>query len=45
MKKHPIWSLWYNSEYEEVVKRKIEFDQIADVTLSNLQVCIIAVLF
>lgn len=37
VKKGPVWSSWYNSEYAEVVKRKIEFDQISDVTLSNLQ--------
>ncbi|XP_039275959.1 unconventional myosin-Ie [Nilaparvata lugens] len=30
-------NLWSQSEYIEVVKRKIEFDQIADVTMSSQQ--------
>lgn len=33
-----IFSSWQDAEYSEVVKRKIEFEEIADVTLSNLQV-------
>lgn len=34
-KKHNLWS---SSDYIEVVKRKIEFDLIADITVSSLQV-------
>ncbi|RZF44012.1 hypothetical protein LSTR_LSTR007284 [Laodelphax striatellus] len=30
-------NLWSQSEYIEVVKRRIEFDQIADITLSSQQ--------
>lgn len=37
-KKHNLWNA---SEYIEVIKRRIVFDQIADITLSTLQVIII----
>ncbi|KAG8268756.1 Unconventional myosin-Ie [Homalodisca vitripennis] len=35
--KRSIWYSWQDPNYQEVVKRKIDFDQIGDVTLSPLQ--------